>query len=86
MDMNLIAELLQVAMPSGLIVVLIWWVLGQGWPYWKDRDSANREREHEREMAQIEAQKDTANATARFAEALDAFTQILREVCEKGAV
>ncbi len=83
MDIQIIAELLQVALPTGLIVVGLWWALSEGWPYWKQRDVENREREHEREMKQIAAQQDTARATTRFADALEAFTHVLSELCGK---
>ena len=85
MDMTIIAELLQVALPTGLIVVLVWWVLSEGWPYWKERDHENRQREHERDIQQITAQKETARATSRFADALEAFTCVLNDICGQGS-
>ena len=80
MEITAIAELLQVAMPTGLIVVGVGWGLTEGWPYWKERDAENRLREHDREMEQVKAQMETARATGRFADALDAFTAVLDTV------
>jgi hypothetical protein len=81
MEITVIAELLQVALPTGLVVVGIWWVLAEGWPYWRTRDAENRQREHDRAIEQVTAQKETARATSRFADALEAFTCVLTTIC-----
>lgn len=76
MDITIIADLLQVALPTGLVVVGIWWALSEGWPYWKERDTLSSAREYEREMAHVAAQMETAKALVAFAAAVTEFKNV----------
>ena len=66
----MIAELLNVALPTGLIVVGVWFGLAEGWPYWKSRDTENRQREHDREIAQVGASNAMSGALLAVADAV----------------
>jgi hypothetical protein len=70
MDMQIIADIIQLSLPTGLVVVSVWWVLSEGWPYWKERDRLTTLRDYERDMAALDAQKETASATVALADAI----------------
>jgi len=71
MTIEAISDVINVFVPTGLIVVGIWWVLSEGWPYWKKRDESNRQREYDREMAQIAATNMQSEALTVLARAVD---------------
>ena len=50
MDITVIAELLQIALPVGLIIIGVWFFINQLWPTWVSRDTEERQRRHEREL------------------------------------
>ncbi|MCK4958109.1 MAG: hypothetical protein KAT00_01890 [Planctomycetes bacterium] len=70
MEITTIAELLQVALPTGLITVGIWWGSSQGWPYWKERDAEERARRHEQRIATGTSQQAMATHLAVIANVL----------------
>jgi len=68
MDIKVIAELLQVALPTGLIVIGVWFFLTEAWPTWKERDAENRSRRDTLEHKQIETNGLVASALSLVAE------------------
>jgi hypothetical protein len=70
MEIAIVAELLQVALPTGLIIVIVWWVLTEGWPYWETRDAEERQRRHEQRIATGTSQQAMATHLAVIANGL----------------
>jgi hypothetical protein len=62
MDITIIAELLQIALPTGLIIIGVWFAVFEFWPYYKERDI--EQMRFEQTMRTREVESDTMLATA----------------------
>ncbi|MCK5133318.1 MAG: hypothetical protein KAR40_14345 [Candidatus Sabulitectum sp.] len=67
MDAVLIADWIQVAMPTGLIAIGVGFGLTEVWPYWKTRDAENRAHNQARDNSQINADLALAGALTAIA-------------------
>ena len=50
MTLEAVTGLLQVGLPTGLIIIGVWFVIKELWPWWEARDKEERARRHEREL------------------------------------
>lgn len=65
------------ALPAGLIVAFVVFSVVELWPFVKEQITKNRDREHELDLARVEAQKDSAKALIMFAASTDNFTRVI---------
>jgi len=70
MTIEAISAIFQLGLPVGLIVVGVAFGIIEVWPYWKSRDTENRQREYDREMAQIASQNVQSEALVSLANAV----------------
>ena len=68
-----IQSLIDTFLPTALVLGGVWWLLQEGWPYWKSRDTLERERESKVRDREVAAQQALADALQSVAMALDSF-------------
>jgi len=54
----------------GVLVGVGWFVAFRIWPWWEERDTEERQRQHERRLAEIQTDGYTASALSALAEAV----------------
>lgn len=63
-------QALELGLPTFLILVGVGWLILEGWPYWKERDTENRKRHHERDMNDIASRNVQSEALTMLAGAV----------------